>query len=250
VRSLAAAALLLAACAAPAEREDAPLGPHPDSDASAVALARDVLERMGGADAWARTRHLHWRFFGGRAHWWDRRTDRARIESEGLTLLIDLRTRAGRAWRDGSEIVEGAELAELLERGYAWWVNDSYWVLMPYKLCDPGVRLADRGSEPTEAGRAARVLALTFEGVGLTPENRYLVWVADESGLVEQWAFFRNASDEEPAFVMPWSGWQRFGRILLATEHGRGRDWDLAVFDELPERVYLDPAPVAAEHGG
>jgi hypothetical protein len=85
---------------------------------------------------------------------------------------------------------------------------------------------------------------MTFDaGIGVTPENRYEVWVARESGLVEQWAFYPTVEATEAAFVMPWAGWQRFGRVMLATDHGRGDDWEIAVFDELPRSVYTEPAP-------
>ena len=30
---------------------------------------------------------------------------------------------------------------------YAIWVNDTYWLLMPYKMKDPGVTLAYDGEE-------------------------------------------------------------------------------------------------------
>jgi hypothetical protein len=35
--------------------------------------------------------------------------------------------------------------------------------------------------------------------------------------------------------------------VLLATDHGRGADWDVAVADELPPSAYTDPAPVVRE---
>jgi len=38
---------------------------------------------------------------------------------------------------------------------------------------------------------------------------------------VSQWSFYRKRGDAEPAFTLPWTGWTRFGEILVAT--GRGR---------------------------
>jgi len=236
---LGAVLLAGASCAPATVRADAPPAARPADGARAI--AQSVLERMGGREAWEATRHVHWNFFGRREHWWDKATGNVRMEGEGLTILMNVGTREGRVFRDGAEVTDPAERGEALERGYAWWINDMYWVFMPYKLLDPGVHLADLGAQDMADGRPARALELSFEGVGLTPENRYVVRVADDSGLVEEWSYFARAEDLEPRFTLPWHDWQRFGRILLATEHGRGHDWQFEVVDELPPEVYTAP---------
>ena len=41
------------------------------------------------------------------------------------------------------------EAEEVPGEAYGTWVNDTYWLLMPYKMKDPGVMLAHDG-EPKE----------------------------------------------------------------------------------------------------
>jgi hypothetical protein len=225
---------------------------HPDSDPQAVEIAGAVMDTMGGRAAWDGTRFVSWTFFGGRQHWWDRQTGDIRIEAtdrEGdeYLILMNIDLQDGLVWKNG-ELVEEQLLDEWLSNGHQMWVNDSYWVFMPYKLLDPGVKLGYGGQRPMEDGRDAEVLVLTFDdGTGYTPRNRYEVFVAAETGLVEQWAFFADADDAEPRFTMPWHGWERFGDILIATDHGREHEWAIAVHDELPESVFHDPAPVAGD---
>ena len=220
------------------------------SDPRAIEIADAVMERMGGRTAWDATRHLRWRFFGRRLHVWDKHTGNVRIEGVGreddkpYTILMNLHTGEGRAWRDGVEVTEPEPLAEMLDGGEAAWINDSYWIVMPYKLKDSGVTLGYVGEGTMEDGRAAEVLELTFEGVGRTPQNRYLVYVAADSGLVEQWDFFREAADAEPRFKIPWHNWRPYGEILLSDDRGENGHTDVAVFDALPESVFTDPAPV------
>ena len=71
-----------------------------------------------------------------------------------------------------------------------------------------------------------------------TYENRYEIYVAQDTGLVEQWSFFATAEDQEPQFSLPWKNWQPFGDILLATSKGRDMDWEIVVSDDVPEGVF------------
>ena len=45
---------------------------------------------------------------------------------------------------------------------------------------------------------------LRFTDVGVTPNNKYRVWIDRESRLVSQWAFYADAEDAEPRFIGPW----------------------------------------------
>ncbi len=249
------ATVLVAAAAAPvpAESHAAPNPPAEGfdlagSDAKAIEIADRVMAAMGGRDAWDATRYLRWRFFGRRLHVWDKHAGRIRIEGVGredqkpYVILMNLHTKEGRAWRGGEEITDPAELAEMLDQGESIWINDSYWIVMPYKLKDTGVTLKYAGRGTMADGRPAEVLELTFKDVGDTPENKYRVYVADDSGLVEQWDFYRNAADEEPGFKTPWHDWQRYGRILLSDNRGENGHTEVAVFDELPDSVFTVPA--------
>lgn len=215
------------------------------SDPQAVAVARRVLNQMGGQDQWQATRYIRWTFFGRRTHYWDRWTGDIRIENKPRTILMNIHTMKGSVWEDGERIQDPDALKEALDQGRKIWINDSYWMFMPYKLLDPGVTLSYEGERLLEDGRPAAVLGLTFaEGVGVTPENRYEVFVARDTGLVEQWSFFSKADDRSPGFTLPWAGWTRFGRILLAKNHGQGKDWKIAVFEHLPAAVFAEPGPV------
>lgn len=213
-----------------------------ESDGAAVALANSVMQHMGGREAWEKTRFLRWNFFGRRMHYWDRRTGDVRIEAEDRVMLVNLGTKDGHVYDKGVEITEPAARREALDEAYACWVNDSYWLLMPYKLLDPGVHLKSLGPSTLADGRTADLLGVTFDaGTGLTPENRYDVWVARDTGLVEQWAYYENATDAKPVFTRPWGGWTRRGAIMLATEHGKGDPWDVAAPDSLLRAIFERP---------
>ncbi len=251
---------LVLGCGSPTQRDqkDQPpveVGPRvkvsADSDPRAIEIAKAVLEKMGGQRGWDGTRFVSWNFFGRRTHVWDRATGDQRLElpkdEERFQILKNVEARVGRVWRNRAEIGDPEEIAEWLQRAHEIWINDAYWMFMPYKLLDPGVTLKYGGERDTEEGQPAHVLDLTFgDGVGYTPQNRYEVLVGTESGLVEQWDFFADAADVEPGFRMPWANWKQFGDIMLATEHGRGADWEIAVHDGLPRSVFESPEPMSA----
>ena len=219
------------------------------SSAEALRVADRVMDALGGQAAWENTRYLRWRFFGRRSHLWDKHTGRVRIEGEDretgdrYLILMNLHTGQGRVWLGGEEITDSGSVAEWLDRGQALWINDSYWLVMPYKLRDPGVVLRHLGHRPLEDGRTAEVLELTFQAVGRTPENKYHIFVDQESSLVVRWDYFRNADDGEPQLSTPWGNWQRYGEVLLPSDFGDWRHSDVAVFETLPDRYFTDPQP-------
>jgi hypothetical protein len=198
-------------------------------DPAAVAIARRTLEAMGGASAFAKLRTLKFDFVVERDgkevarihHTWDRWDGRYRIERlnrEGqhvLTLFNVQKTGAGRSWLDGKEL-EGDALKKALELGYARFINDTYWLLMPAKMQDPGVNLASEG-EVEKDGKRYDVVRLTFgEGVGLTPLDTYWAYVSKESGLMERWEFVLTGQEAKDREAYTWTDWQAVGGVRLA----------------------------------
>lgn len=220
------------------------------SDSEAIEIADRVMIELGGRRAWDESRYLTWSFFGRRRHVWDKQTGDIRIEGVdretelSYLILMNLHTKEGRAWRDGVPVTDRQELAAMLERGESLWINDSYWMFMPYKLKDSGVTLKHLGTGEMNDGRPADVLQLTFEAVGRTPQNKYKVYVSEESGLVEQWDYYEDAADDEPRFSSPWHNWQRYGHILLSDDRGDRRHSDIAVLEDLAPAVLSSPDPV------
>lgn len=214
------------------------------SDSEAIAIADAVMNAMGGRQNWDNTRYLSWSF-GQDDQVWDKWTGDFRYQRDSLVVLMNITTQEGRAWADGQEITAPDALKEQLAGAYRAWVNSGYWFLMPYKLKDSGVTLTYLGEGTMEDGRPADILQLTFDNVGLTPQNKYHVYVDKATHLVGQWSYFPNADDPEPRFTRPWDNWQQYGEIMLSDS--RGPDFKLpnvGAYDTLPEGVFTNPAPI------
>jgi hypothetical protein len=256
-RRLAASLVLVPALAllpAPTGAGEAAGPARGQADERAAAVADRVMEALGGEEAWAATRYLRFGFAGRRLHTWDRFTGRHRLEGTGqdgepYVVLEDLGHRTGEVFV-GGERVTGDDAAERLEAAYAAWINDTYWLLAPYKLRDPGVVLAWEGTESLD-GVEHDKLALSFEQVGLTPGDRYWLWVSRDTGLVDRWAYVleHQPPDAEPT-AWDWRGWQRYGGIELAPLRQQAdgdRRLELApieVPNSLPDSVFESPEAV------
>ena len=211
------------------------------SDAKAIAIADEVMEAMGGREAWDKTRHICWNFFGARELVWDKYTGDVRVDFRNMTFLININDDKGQVFIDGREITDSDSLQAMVNRGKSIWINDSYWLAMPFKLKDSGVTLKYAGEDTTQNGAMADKLNLTFEGVGDTPQNMYYVWVDKETKLVSQWAYYPNTEAEAPRFINPWEDYNKQGQIMLSASRGERGMEDIMVFDELPEAVYKAP---------
>jgi plasmid maintenance system killer protein len=206
-----------------------------ESDAAAIAIAEQVMQAQGGFDNWQQTQYIQWTFFGKRTLLWDKFSGNVRIElSEDLqnTIIVNIHTSEGKAEKDGIEVTDEAALNELLHKAKSIWINDSYWLTMPYKLKDSGVTLKYIKQDKVD-DLEVDVLQLTFENVGDTPDNKYLIYVDKKSHLVVQWAFFTNFEDEAPRFVTPWADYKQYGNILLSGDRGQFKLSDIAVLKEV-----------------
>ncbi|HRI62118.1 MAG TPA: hypothetical protein PK228_20400 [Saprospiraceae bacterium] len=230
-------AFALSACSPDAPNPPAPGFNKADSDLKAVSIADEVMQAMGGRKAWDETRCISWNFFGKRTLIWDKQAGLCRIEwlNRPLKIIVNTNDGTGKVLLDSVEQTHPDSLTKYLDMGKKVWINDSYWLLMPFKLKDSGVTLKYLGAGKTEQGTDADLLQMTFSGVGVTPDNKYHIWVDKKSHLVTQWAYFEKFTHEQPKIVNPWGDYKQYGKILVSGSRGeRGVMTPIQVLDTLP----------------
>lgn len=213
------------------------------SDPAAVELADSVMAAMGGREAWDKTRYISWNFFGARNLVWDKEKERVRIESlkDSIIYLVNLNTLEGRVQVKGQELAPGDSLQKMLNRARSMWINDSYWLVMPFKLKDSGVTIKYLGEDTLMTGVKSNVLQLTFNNVGDTPQNKYIVYVDLADNLVKQWAYFSQAAQDSSNFMRPWDNYRKYGRIMLSADRSDGGGpKDVKVDEVLPDALFLE----------
>jgi hypothetical protein len=208
--------------------------PGSTNDRRAVAVAERSMAAMGGKERFAAARLLRFDFAPVRDgkvtssyhHWWDRQTGAYRVEGvskEGVPyrILFDVNSKQGKAWLGDRELA-GEELAQWLERGYGRFINDTYWLLMPWKWLDPGVNLEYAGKKTVD-GQEYEVVTLSFgSGVGLTSNDHYWAYVSTKSNLMERWEYVLETEEGAPGTAAPtpwaWEDWKETqAGVKLAT---------------------------------
>lgn len=213
------------------------------SDVKAIEIADQVMAAMGGRKNWDKTRFITWNFFGSRKHIWDKWTGTARIEGlkDKSVSIININKETGIIYRNGNIVTQPDSVKKYIKIAKGQWINDSYWLLMPFKLKDSGVTLKYLGEDTTQNNKAAHLLGLSFKEVGNTPQNKYQIWVTKSDNLVKQWSYYAKADLDKPNFTLPWVNYQPHGKILISGDRGERKLTDIQVLKKVNKQIFLDP---------
>lgn len=212
------------------------------NEAKIKGLIEKTENAMGGQEAFDAIKHVSWNFFNARTLTWNKETGDVRIDhgKENTVFLYNLETKTGRVLKNGVEYTQEDSLSKYLNKAYEQWVNDSYWLVMPFKLDDPGVSLKYVGKKKSNAMADCDVLEMTFTEVGVTPQNKYHVYIDEKNNLVSQWDYFPNATDTKPRFSTPWANYKAYGDVKLSGDRGERKITDIHVFKYLEPSIYSD----------
>lgn len=202
-----------------------------DEKAHGDVLAKRMIDGLGGADAFRKLRYVGFAFVpkkGGkvlsrREHAWDPGAGRARVrwqkDGKDVTAWLTLADKSGVVVVNGARVTDDAARKAYLDDAYAAWVNDTYWLISPYKAFDPGVH---------RAAVAGKLRTSFDDGVGLTPGDVYL-YDFDDDGELAGWSYLLQSGrtgsfrfDDEKQLA----GVTFFGRKV-----SRGDDFEIALED-------------------
>lgn len=185
--------------------------PKGESGPAAEALARKMEVAVNKA-AWDSTRYVSWKFRTGTAYFWDKFQQAVVVEWGDTKVLLRTTDQSGIAFVEGVEVKDAQELESLLEKAWAQFANDSFWLCAQMKAFAPGttrelVRLED-GSEG---------LLVHYSSGGVTPGDSYL-WHLDETGLPTSWQMWVNIIPVG-GLSFSWEDWTDDTKGRIARQH-------------------------------
>jgi hypothetical protein len=90
---------------------------------------------------------------------------------------------------------------------FARWVSDSFWLLAPLRLREPGVRVRPVGEDSLE---------VSFDNAGPAVAGTYVFQIDRRTNLPRACRFVTAAGEETTA---TWERYRRVGGLTLSTEH-------------------------------
>lgn len=206
-----------------------------NSDPAAVELADSIMVAVGGRDNWDNTRYITWRFYGEREFAWDRRSGSVRFESlqDSTTYLFRAGGEGGRVQIGEKEIHEPDSLSAMLHDARSEWRNDSFLLVMPFRLKGDGITLKYLGEERTDSARY-NLLQVTVSEGSEAPPGDYIAYVDLTDNLIKMCLELDEDSRDADDFLVRWDNYRKDGNILLPAPAAG----DVQVHRRLAEEVF------------
>lgn len=171
--------------------------PNGTQGQEAEALADEMLDALNkqGFDTLS---FITFNYPRGHRYEWDREENTVRVQWEENDVFLNLN--------------QSPEEYSLLEyKAYEYFINDSFWLIAPFKVRDAGVV---RSIVKTQEGRG---LLVTYTSGGVTPGDSYL-WIIGDEGRPYAWKLW-TSNVPIGGLRMTWGGWVEKNGVWFSTFH-------------------------------
>ncbi|SNT05365.1 hypothetical protein SAMN05421640_2181 [Ekhidna lutea] len=141
---------------------------------------------------------INFTYPGGHTYEWNRDENEVRVQWESNDVLLNLN-------------VSPEEYSSTEYQGYEYFINDSFWLIAPFKVRDHGVI---RSSVKLDEGRG---LLVTYTTGGVTPGDSYL-WIIDEKGFPKAWKLW-TSNVPIGGLKFGWGGWTEKKGVWFSLFH-------------------------------
>lgn len=135
---------------------------------------------------------------GNHRYEWNKKDNKVRVQWEGNDVFLDLN-------------LSPENFSSLEYQGYEYFLNDSFWMIAPFKVRDDGVV---RSTVEVEDGRG---LLVTYTSGGVTPGDSYL-WIIDDKGFPIAWKLWTSNVPLD-GLKIGWGGWVEKGGVWFSMFH-------------------------------
>lgn len=196
--------------------------PEGRTGAAAEAMADEMLAALN-AKAYDSTRYIAWTFRTGKQYLWDKQEGKVRCTWDDVVVYLSTRQGTGKAFRAG-ESLQGEEHDKTVADAYKFFNNDSFWLIAPYKIKDPGTQ---RSVVTLEDGREG--LMVTYSAGGTTPGDSYL-WKLGEDGKPTSWQMWVSIIPVG-GVELTWEDWSKSSTGFWIALMHKGKLLDVPIYD-------------------
>lgn len=175
---------------------DEPL-PNGTQGQEAEQLADEMLKALN-KEGYDTLSMIRFTYPGGHTYEWNKAENMVRVQWEGNDVFLDL-----------NQSIEAFNAAEY--QGYEYFINDSFWLVAPFKVRDGGVV---RSIVKVDEGRG---LLVTYASGGITPGDSYL-WIIDDRGFPTAWKLW-TSNVPIGGLEFKWGGWVEKQGVWFSTFH-------------------------------
>ncbi|WP_299525869.1 hypothetical protein [Winogradskyella sp.] len=189
--------------------EDLPQGIEgPEADQLAIKMLEALNE-----EAYLNTDYLEWTFKGRNHYKWYKTDKTCEVSWDEITVILDLENNNNSKVFAGQQEYNGVEKQDYINKAHAYFNNDSFWLVAPYKVFDHGT---ERRLVKTEEDEDA--LLVTYTSGGTTPGDSYL-WHFDDTGKPKSYQMWVDILPIE-GLEATWDQWiTTESGALLPTSH-------------------------------
>jgi len=111
--------------------------PKAEMSVEADLLAQKMLKAVHH-DSYEKTQYIEWSFAGRHHYKWNKQRKLVEVKWDDKIVQLNLQSPDSSSVKVSNSEVSGSARSEIIEQAIAHFNNDSFWLVAPHKVFDPG----------------------------------------------------------------------------------------------------------------
>lgn len=198
------------------------MGDPKASTPKANALANKILKAIKH-DAYKTTENIEWSFGGRRSYKWNKKDHIVEVKWDTTKVILHPNNLEKSTIYFNDNLIK-TKNEDIIKKAEAYFNNDSFWLVAPHKLFEPGILRSVKEVDGKEA------LLVKYTTGGTTPGDSYL-WILDENYVPKSYKMYVPSMKME-GVPSTWEDWiTTESGTLLPKMHRFGNNGELSMGD-------------------